>query len=72
MLNFLYKYFLRKLLFLLNPETAHKVVETLLYFTPNKIFNVFFRYKFNKDTSTTIFGNSVPSPIGIAAGLDKD
>ena len=72
MLNFLYKYFLRKLLFLLNPETAHKVVETLLYVTPNKIFNVFFRYKFNKDTSTTIFGNSVPSPIGIAAGLDKD
>ena len=72
MLNFLYKYFLRKLLFLLNPETAHKIVETLLYVTPNKIFNIFFRYNFNKDTSTIIFGNVVPSPIGIAAGLDKD
>ena len=72
MLNFLYKYFLRKILFLLNPETAHKVVESLLYLTPNKLFNIFFKYNFSKDTSTVIFGNNVPSPVGIAAGLDKD
>ena len=38
---FLYKYFLRKILFLLNPETAHKVVESFLYLTPNKLFNIF-------------------------------
>lgn len=72
MLNFLYKYFLRKILFLLNPETAHKVVELFLYLTPNKLFNIFFKYNFSKDTSTVIFGNNVPSPVGIAAGLDKD
>lgn len=72
MLNFLYKYFLRKILFLLNPETAHKVVESFLYLTPNKLFNIFFKYNFSKDTSTVIFGNNVPSPVGIAAGLDKD
>ena len=72
MLNFLYKYFLRKILFLLNPETAHKVVESFLYVTPNKLFNIFFKYNFSKDTSTVIFGNNVPSPVGIAAGLDKD
>ena len=72
MLNFLYKYFLRKILFLLNPETAHKVVESFLYLIPNKLFNIFFKYNFSKDTSTVIFGNNVPSPVGIAAGLDKD
>ena len=72
MLNFLYKYFLRKILFLLNPETAHKVVESFLYVTPNKLFNIFFKYNFSKDTSTVIFGNNVPSPVGIAAGLDKN
>ena len=72
MLNFLYKYFLRKILFLLNPETAHKVVESFLYVTPNKLFNIFFKYNFSEDTSTVIFGNNVPSPVGIAAGLDKD
>ena len=32
----------------------------------------FFKYNFSKDTSTVIFGNNVPSPVGIAAGLDKD
>ena len=72
MLNFFYKYFFRKLLFLLNPETAHKVVETMLYVLPDKIFNIFFKYKFHNNTSTIIFDNVVPSPIGIAAGLDKD
>ena len=72
MLNFAYKYFLKKLLFLFSPEIAHKLVEELLYFFPNNLFKLLFGYKFNPKTSIKLFNNEIPSPIGLAAGLDKN
>tara|TARA_E500000331_G_C17256037_1_gene713112 strand:- start:2031 stop:3005 length:975 start_codon:yes stop_codon:yes gene_type:complete len=72
MLNFAYKYFLRNLLFLFNPEVAHKLIENLLYIFPKNLFKFLFSYKFRPETSVVIFNNKIPSPIGIAAGLDKN
>ena len=72
MLNFTYKYFLKRILFLLSPEVAHKLVENLLYLFPKNLFKFIFGYKFKSKISTQIFNNKIPSPIGIAAGLDKN
>ncbi|MEC7880471.1 MAG: dihydroorotate dehydrogenase 2 [Chloroflexota bacterium] len=56
------------MLFLFPPEMAHVIVENFLYFTPNFLF----KNKFNKLTEITLFGKKFPSPIGVAAGLDKN
>ncbi len=63
-----YKYLIKKILFLFPPEMAHIIVENFLYFAPNFLFN----NKFCESTSITLFGKKIPSPIGIAAGLDKN
>ena len=59
---------IRSLLFKLDPETAHDLAIKALKFNlvyKNKIKN-------NKLIQTEIFGKTIPNPIGIAAGFDKD
>ena len=59
---------IRSLIFKLDPETAHDLAIKALKFNPvsqNKIKN-------NKSIQTEIFGKTIPNPIGIAAGFDKD
>ena len=72
MLNFAYKYFLRKLLFLFNPEIAHMLIENLLYFFPNNLFKLLFGYKFNPNTAIKLFNNEIPSPIKRSPMRKKD
>jgi len=59
---------IRSLIFKLEPEIAHdlaiKALKLNLVFK-NKIKN-------NKSIQTEIFGKTIPNPIGIAAGFDKD
>ena len=59
---------IRSLIFKLDPETAHDLAIKALKFnfiSQNKINN-------NKLIQTEIFGKTIPNPIGIAAGFDKD
>ena len=59
---------IRSLIFKLDPETAHNLAIKTLKFnlvSKNKIKN-------NKSIQTEIFGKTIPNPIGIAAGFDKD
>ena len=59
---------IRSLIFKLDPETAHDLAIKALKFNPipkDKIKN-------NNLIQTEIFGKSIPNPIGIAAGFDKD
>ena len=59
---------IRSLIFKLDPETAHDLAIKALKFNlvyQNKIEN-------NKLIQTEIFGKTIPNPIGIAAGFDKD
>jgi dihydroorotate dehydrogenase len=65
----MYKLF-RPLLFLLSPETAHKVVFTgLKMFAPllNKL-----KTRDSKKLGRVLFGLHFSNPIGLAAGLDKN
>ena len=59
---------IRSLIFKLDPEKAHDLAIKALKFnlvSQNKIRN-------NKSIQTEIFGKTIPNPIGIAAGFDKD
>ena len=59
---------IRSLIFKLDPEIAHDLAIKALKFnlvSQNKIKN-------NKLIQTEIFGKTIPNPIGIAAGFDKD
>ena len=67
-LDLSYKFLIKKILFLFPPEMAHSLIENFLYFMPNFLFI----NKFDKSTEITLFGEKIPSPIGIAAGLDKN
>ena len=58
---------IRSLLFKLDPETAHDFAIKALK------FNIISQNKIkNKSIETEIFGKTIPNPIGIAAGFDKD
>ena len=59
---------IRSLIFKLDPEIAHDLAIKALKFnlvSQNKIKN-------NNLIQTEIFGKTIPNPIGIAAGFDKD
>ena len=59
---------IRSLIFKLDPEQAHDLAIKALKFnlvSQNKIKN-------NKSIQTEVFGKTIPNPIGIAAGFDKD
>ena len=59
---------IRSLIFKLDPEKAHDLAIKALK------FNVIYKNKIknNKSIQTEIFGKTIPNPIGIAAGFDKD
>ena len=69
--------FIRNLLFLLPPETAHTVSMQALHLATdipsfiNEIFANQFQYK-KKDLSSTHFGLDFPNPVGLGAGFDKN
>ena len=59
---------IRSLIFKLDPEIAHDLAIKALKFnlvSQNKIKN-------NNLIQTEIFGKTIPNPVGIAAGFDKD
>jgi dihydroorotate dehydrogenase len=72
----LYKLFIRPLLFLMPPETAHNFTFTilqLLFRLPgmNSLFRALFNYH-SSNLERELFGIHFPNPIGLAAGFDKD
>ena len=59
---------IRSLIFKLDPEKAHDLAIKALKFNlvpQNKVKN-------NKSIQIEVFGKTIPNPIGIAAGFDKD
>ena len=70
----MYKYFIRRILFMFSPETAHKITFFILKIL-SKIPGIAFLLKslFKiKRNEKTVFGITFPNPVGLAAGLDKD
>lgn len=72
----MYKTFIRPLLFRMNPERAHAFTFSCLKALQKMPFglalaSLFFRKK-DPRLEREVFGIKFPSPIGVAAGLDKD
>lgn len=68
----MYKRFIRKLLFLLPPETAHYAVARLLKIPlMSRFMGLFYRYR-HPGLQRSVFGLSFKNPVGLAAGFDKD
>ena len=72
----LYKRFVKPILFLFPPETAHNIVAGLLRFIlaiPGKrwFFEKIFHVK-DERLRRNVFGLDFPNPVGLAAGFDKD
>ena len=64
-------HFLRKLLFLLNPETAHHITLASLRLAEKiKLAQLFLN--FNNEHPQKIMGLTFKNPVGLAAGLDKN
>lgn len=72
----MYKYLLRPILFRFQAETAHNITFSALKILQKIPFALgitkamFGRHK--KELETEVFGIKFPSPVGLAAGLDKD
>lgn len=72
----MYRFFLRPLLFLFDPETVHHAVFRLLKITlsiPGK--KAAFRWLYcvrDPQLEREVFGIRFPNPVGLAAGFDKD
>ena len=67
---------IRNTLFLLPPESAHKVSMKGLHIAAalpfgKQILSGSFQYK-GTDLNTTLFGLSFPNPVGLGAGFDKN
>ncbi len=72
----MYTNFIKPFLFLFSPETAHRLVFSVLSVL-NKIpgFGVIIRSIYvikDKNLERTVFGITFPNPVGLAAGFDKD
>lgn len=72
----MYKSIIKPILFCFNPEKAHQIVfKTLKFFCKipgvKSILQQLFVIK-NKRLETNLFGINFPSPVGLAAGLDKN
>lgn len=71
-----YKYLLRNLLFLFQPETAHNLTFLLIrvvFKLPFIGFLIKKAYAFGHPAlEREVFGIRFPNPVGLAAGLDKD
>ncbi len=72
----MYKFFIRPILFLFNPETAHKITVRLIRFAGMIPFGRKIMSLMNKEKHPSlereVLGIKFPNPIGVAAGLDKD
>ena len=68
----IYKSIIRPLLFSLPPEMSHSIVENLLFYSPSNITKTLFRNQVNSLLEIEIFGQKFSSPVGLAAGLDKN
>ncbi len=66
----------KKILFVLKPETAHNFTECILKFLPkiNFLFTYVKKQNYidNEALKQTIFGEKFSNPIGLAAGFDKN
>ena len=72
MKNF-YEQLVRPLLFLLEPETAHRAtIELLRGASHFDLALRMLRYFQPPRRSKTLFGLNFPNPVGLAAGLDKN
>ena len=72
----MYKYIIRPVLFIFNPETIHGVLIGLLKVLKiipciKALFRVFFMSK-NEELRKTVFGIEFKNPVGLAAGFDKN
>jgi dihydroorotate dehydrogenase len=69
----IYERWLRPLLFLLDPETAHQLTIKLLEWSSRlPAFGLFGPAATRPDTGKNVFGVHFPNPVGLAAGLDKN
>ncbi len=68
---YIYKKIIRPILFILPAEFAHNLVEYILTLIPSQVTKFLFSFQ-DEDMNINLFGNKLPSPIGIAAGIDKD
>ena len=72
----MYKTFIRPLLFRFSPERAHGLTFALLRLVQALPFGLrILAWMFRRrpaGLSRTVFGIKFPTPVGIAAGLDKD
>jgi len=75
-LTALYKLFVKPVLFLFQPETAHHITfsfVTFLFRIPGipALFRSIYVVE-DKRLERTVFGITFPNPVGLAAGFDKD
>ncbi len=72
----MYRYFIRPILFLFKPETAHDIIFANIRIWRNfpgfqSLLKKLFIVR-NPKLERTIWGIKFPSPVGLAAGLDKN
>lgn len=71
-----YKEVLRRIFFLIEPETIHNRVLSLGVFLGSNLFTrrltAFIFYYSNQKLEQNILGIKFPNPVGLAAGFDKD
>ena len=72
----MYKLFIRPVLFLFNPERAHKIIFSLLKFSGHipglqALLRLIYRVK-TPTLERNLFGLHFKNPVGIAGGLDKN
>ena len=72
----MYRLLIRPLLFLLNPENAHKIafgaLKVARYIPGARFFIRLACKRRSKSLRRELFGINFPNPVGIAAGLDKN
>src|SRR5438046_10719265 len=72
-MNNFYEQLVRPLLFLLEPETAHRAtIELLRGASHFDLALRMLRYFQPPPRPKTLFGLNFPNPVGLAAGLDKN
>jgi len=72
----MYKFILRPILFLIDPETVHHLVTGLLRFIGwipggRSVMRALYTYR-HRQLERTLMGLTFPNPVGLAAGFDKD
>ncbi len=71
----MYKFLLRPLLFLLDPERVHYLSFSAIRLMHRLGLGPVFRWRYqlnNPDLEREVFGLKFPNPVGLAAGFDKD